>query len=325
MKLCPSELTIYWIKTLYFAAVAVRCLDPDELLDVMSLVMIEFWQFDEPSRRDAPRTPSELLRLMASLLVVNPDGKVQFRTDGTREYLLRSEFQGSENGDEYMARTCLQYLSGDDQPYVLKPWARYRHDARKVRGPFVRYAASQWHRHYRAAESENNDLAAMLHQTIEREARHLWGHPPRLHIQVQDLTLQMGLAVSTYYDFQLLTDIYLQMGASGPREDLCAVIVPFPSQREDNLCFSQARSVSCSTPPLPSNAASTWIDSLTDGESSLDESWASLPARPPSEQWITDFDDLRLGYDNRVFVHQGSRKKCEDSWEVVDRRPDVGF
>jgi hypothetical protein len=311
------------------------------LYDVVKVALAEIWQVDKSGQQSPPRTPAELLRLVYLLLVVNPDGNVQFRSTSLRDFLLQSRYLAPENGDECMARMCLGYLSEDDQHHILKPWSRHN-KAFKVTGrrPFFNYAANHWHRHYRAAEDESNDLAARLHQKLEREAVAVWGHQGLLHIELQDLCLRMGLAVCTYYGFQLLTEIYQQMGASTSESELTSILVPFPRPLERSLLFMAANvigrdMIGCAANPgtldaiyettlLPLKGELSWVESLTDGESNLEESWASLPAGSQQEQWIFDFDDLRLDYDEHVSVQQHNRKGFEDGWEVIDRKPGFG-
>lgn len=64
---------------------------------------------------------------------------------------------------------------------------------------------------------------------------------------------------------------------------------------------------------------------LTDGDSQLEDSWASLSPKYQSEPWISDFDDLRLDIDEQhVIVHQPNCKSGGYEWEMVDRKQDYG-
>jgi hypothetical protein len=306
----------YLLKALYFAAVAVRLLRPEELFDVVhhALAALEHAQA-------TPRCSYELLELVQDHLMVSATGRISFRSASMRRFLLQSRYVAAENGHETMARSCLQYLSEDDEFSVLRPYGGFsRMSSRAQRRPFVRYAAIHWQRHYRLSESECNNLPALLHQRLQHEVKTSCSSSGYLHIEVQKLGLRLGLALCIYYSFEFLKSIYVQMGAqegSGPGEMSSA----FPSGLECRALSSNPRRIRTSIANSKADSRATnWADSLTDGESELEDSWASISARPQLEQWVSDFNDLRLGLDEPVFVNHGYRKGEEDGWEVIDRQ-----
>jgi hypothetical protein len=339
LRICPVDLTQYLLKALYFAAVAVRLLDPEELFDVVLDALGSEGQSYKAYPLNSPRSSDELLRLISRLLVVDVTGKLQFRSTSMRAFLLQSDYFAQENGDESIAWSCLRYLFRDDKACIVKPWQGTNDQSRaSQRSPFLKYAASHWHRHYRNAENKNNGLAAQLHQRLQREVTLLYGAQGYLRIELQKLCLQMGLALCTFYGFQFLMGIYLQMGAADC--SVTGVQAAFPRPPEYRLLFTDATGRSLGPAVLRLNdrtigklfeatnvlpiADSSWTESMTDGESSLEDSWTSLPAGQQSEQWISDFDDLRLGFNEHVFVNQHNRKGTEDLWEVIDRKDGRG-
>lgn len=335
------------MKALYFAAIAVRLLDPEELFDVVlaALEGVEQFRSARERRSRMPSSSGELLHLASRLLMLNDDGKVQFKAAPMREALLTSERLTSEKGDESIARICFQYLTEDPHYHVLKPWRRFGDRTRLAsHKPFFKYASSHWHRHYQRAEHESNDLAAQLHQKIESDVKSLWGQGAFLHLELQTLCLQLGLALCKYYRFQLLLELYSQMGAGD-----CAitdVAVPFPQRLERTLFFVHATNSGAASghslfcpqtttcvwdagrsgvkTPVQHSVEESWTESMTDGESNLEDSWVSLSSDHQSEPWVSDFNDLRLDLDTRLPVYQQNRKSGDNGWELIDRKQHFG-
>lgn len=343
--MCPPDLVTFFARALYFAAVALRLLDPEELFDAVlaSTKDSSSCLSSANSRRRLPRSSHDLVRLCSGILVISSTGKVQFRVASMREFLAGSDLLGQGSGDETMARLCLQYLMDDPEWHIIKPWRRFC-DRPKTSSakPFFKYASTYWHRHYRTSESSTNDLATKLHEKVECDVTSSWKAAGFLHIELQKLCLLMGLAICGYYGFDFLQQLYIQMGAS--ESGVADVINPFPDSSECLLLCGEtikevpalvelkfgSRTGSCLWPehsvadePVMAETSST--GGLTDGESQLEDSWASLSPKCQCEHWISDFDDLRLDIDEQhVIVHQPDRKRGGFEWEMVDRKQDYG-
>ena len=212
-----SQLEVHLLlRAVSFVAVSFRLLHELELYAaVVSNTAQSLVDTSASDSRVLPSSSNDLLRLCSHVLRRREDGSVEFSRTLMRRFLLTSEVLDVHSCHETMTRTCLQYIQQTESQTILRPSKNFWGHLTGIRSnPFLNYARRYWPKHYKLAESENNDLPTQLHDTIEVAI--IADHPKEdgyLNIEIRRLTLDACLQLSLLYGFTFLENLSRRAGA----------------------------------------------------------------------------------------------------------------
>lgn len=115
---------------------------------------------------------------------------------------------------EMIATVCVKHLQCESPKAILKPWLSSGRwvTSRKWKCHLQSYSVTFWSDHYRIAQHSSRSLSAMLHHAIiaavSASAEEEFACGPK-----SKMKMNTGLAICSKYDFYILGQMYLEMGA----------------------------------------------------------------------------------------------------------------
>ena len=220
------------LRAITFVAISFRLLHKVELFAAVVDTVNDGIQIESQERRPEwkimPATSNDLMRLCSHLLQTHEDGSVDFSKTPMRRFLLDSEVLDTRSCHEVMTKTCLQHIQQSESRSILRPsksfWRRLTEFGAN---PFLNYARRYWPRHYRVAETEDNDLPTQLHDMVELAV--VAEHPKEqgyLNIEIRQMTLDACLQLSLFHGFEILEKLCRRAGADENSETQIFGIIP---------------------------------------------------------------------------------------------------
>jgi hypothetical protein len=161
----------------------------------------------------------EILHWCREILKIDENGLVDFHDTEMRIFILSPEFEQitglhTVDAHEMIATVCVKHLQCESAKTILKSWLSTGRwvRSRKLKCHLQSYSITFWPDHYRIAQHSSRNLSAMIHQAIiaavSASVEEEFACGPKSKTK-----MNIGLAICSKYDFYILGQMYLEMGA----------------------------------------------------------------------------------------------------------------